>query len=60
MSEHGHEPVEQRSKIKLTRNAKGEPQWEISVITGTTTQELDEARKLAVAQWTALETELPT
>lgn len=46
--------VEQRSKIKLTRNAKGDPQWEISVVTGETDETLDLMRTQAVSQWNAL------
>lgn len=50
----GAEPVEARSKIKLTRNAKGDVQWELSVIEGATEAELDRLRQIAVAQYRAL------
>lgn len=58
MSEQDFQPLEQRSKIKLVRNAKGDPQWEISVLAGESDSVLDEARKQAIAQWNALNAEL--
>lgn len=54
----GHFEAPARSKIKLVRNAKGEAQWEISVVEGTSEEDLNQLRQLAVAQWQALETEL--
>jgi hypothetical protein len=54
VSDQETEGREQRSKIKLTRNAKGDPQWEISVLAGESDTALDEARRQAVAQWNAL------
>lgn len=53
-----HEPVESRSKIKVTRNAKGDPQWEISVVDGVTREEIERIRSLAVEQHQALVREL--
>ena len=50
--------VEQRSKIKLTRNAKGDAQWEISVLAGEQDATLDAIREQAVAQYRALQKEL--
>lgn len=50
--------VEAKSKIKVVRNAKGEPQWEISVIAGETDDVLDKMRGQAVAQHKALEREI--
>lgn len=44
----------QVSKVKLVRNAKGDPQWEISVVEGASAQELDRLRLLAVDQHNAL------
>jgi hypothetical protein len=60
MSEHEIESgqFEQRSKFKVTRNAKGDPQWEISVVSGATQAEMDELRGIAVAQYRALEQDL--
>jgi len=58
MSERDFETPEARSRIKLTRNAKGDPQWEISVVAGTPEAELDEARRIAVEQWNKLYAEL--
>lgn len=59
MSTTEHDPqIEQRSKIKLTRNAKGDPQWEISVVADEQDATLDAMRAQAVAQWRALEMEL--
>lgn len=46
-------------KIKVVKNAKGSVQWEIQVVPGVTSEEMDELRKIAVAQWNALEAELP-
>lgn len=50
--------LEPRSKIKVIRNAKGDPQWEISVAEGSTPEELDRIRGIAVAQHLALVREL--
>ena len=49
---------EQRSSIKVTRNAKGDPQWEVKVVEGSTNESLDEIRRIAVNQYTALRVEL--
>lgn len=46
-----------RSRVKLTRNAKGQAQWEVSVAVGDALDALDQARQIAVAQWRALEAE---
>lgn len=55
--QHG-EPVEQRSKVKITRNAKGDPQWEVSVVDGVDPAEMARIRTLAVEQHKALVDEL--
>ncbi|MCL4836446.1 MAG: hypothetical protein KJ058_00585 [Thermoanaerobaculia bacterium] len=47
-----------RSKVKLTRNAKGDAQWEITVVVGDDVDALNEARRVAVAQWRELESDL--
>lgn len=47
-------PVEQRSKVKLIRNAKGYPQWEITVVAGDDLQTLNDLRVEALEQWRAL------
>ena len=60
MSSVEHEQIEQRSKFKVVRNAKGDPQWEISVISGATSEEMDALRAIAVAQYKALEQDLGT
>lgn len=61
MSEQEHEQqFEQKARVKVSRNAKGEAQWEISVPEGTNESVLDEARKIAVRQYDALEEELGT
>lgn len=52
------EPVESRSKIKITRNAKGDSQWEISVVDGVSREEIERIRGLAVEQHQALVDEL--
>lgn len=46
------------SRIKVVRNAKGDPQWEVSVADGATEEALDELRRIAVVQYKALLTEL--
>ena len=51
------EPL-QLSKVKLTRNAKQEAQWEISVVEGCDPVELDRLRDIAIAQYRALEAAL--
>lgn len=53
-----HEPVEQRSSIKVIRNAKGEAQWEVKVVEGSTGADLDALRSIAVTQHQALVREL--
>jgi len=60
MSEHEAESaqIEQRSKFKVTRNAKGDPQWEIGIVEGTTDETLNTMRRQAVEQYKALEQEL--
>lgn len=40
--------IEQKSRIKVTRNAKGDAQWEIAVVDGTTPEEMAAIRTLAV------------
>lgn len=57
-TEHEGGQLEQRSKIKVTRNAKGEPQWEISVVIGEDPVALARLREQAVEQHRALEREL--
>lgn len=55
----GGEPtVEQKCRIKALRNAKGEPQFEVSVVEGFDPAELERIRVAAVAQYQALAREL--
>lgn len=58
MSSTDYQPVEQKSSIKVTRNAKGEPQFEAKVVAGATEPELTELRRLAVDQYRQLTREL--
>jgi hypothetical protein len=58
MSASEHEPVEQKSTIKVTRNAKGEAQFEAKVVHGVTDDELADLRRQAVAHYNALNREL--
>lgn len=51
-------PAENKSKIKLIRNAKGDPQWEISVVEGTPPEEMERIRNLALREHRALLDEL--
>ena len=46
--------VEQKSSIKVSRNAKQEAQWEVRVVAGATTDELSALRRIAVEQHLAL------
>lgn len=55
--QHAGEP-EQRSSIKVVRNSKGDPQWEVKVVEGADAHELDRIRGLAVAQHNALREEM--
>lgn len=43
--------VEQRSSVKLTLNAKGDPQVEVRVYEGADAEELERIRRLAVQQF---------
>lgn len=47
-----------RSSVKVTRNAKGDAQWEVKVRVGDTEEQVVEAYKLAVKAHHALEAEL--
>jgi hypothetical protein len=49
---------EARSTVKISLNAKQDPQWEIKVVEGADPVELDRIRELAVAQHRALVREL--
>lgn len=48
MSDFGDQPLEQKSSVKITCNAKGEAQPEIKVYEGTDAAELERIRNLAV------------
>jgi hypothetical protein len=50
--------VESKSSVKVVRNAKGEPQWEVKVVVGDDESVLNDARRIAVAQYQALGREL--
>ena len=54
----GQDPVEARSMVKVTRNAKGDPQWEVSVVEGADETEIQRLRMIAVDAWRALERDL--
>lgn len=58
MSTPEYVPVEQKSSIKITRNAKREPQFEAKIVEGATDAELAELRRLAVHQYRELDREL--
>lgn len=57
-AESGEVQIEQRSSIKVTRNAKGEPQWEVKVVVGDELEKLDIVHDMAVAHYKQLEREL--
>lgn len=48
-------PVESRSKVKVARNAKGDAQWEVSVVEGTDVVAMNALRLIAVEQYRELE-----
>jgi hypothetical protein len=50
--------LEPRSSVKLTLNAKHDPQWEIKVLEGATTAEIERIRRIAVDQHNALMAQL--
>lgn len=56
--EHNGEPVEQKCRVKATRNAKGDAQFEVTVVEGFDPGELERIRLAAVAQYRALVREL--
>lgn len=47
-----------RSKVVISRNAKGDPQWTVQVVAGATEDDLNELRRIAIAQHQALLTEI--
>jgi hypothetical protein len=55
--EHEQAPQEQRSKIKVSRNAKGDPQWEITVLVGEEASAVGRAREIALEMHRAMEQE---
>lgn len=57
MSTPGQQQGEQRSSVKLVRNAKGDCQIEVKVYAGTTDVELDETRAQAVRVYRLVERE---
>jgi len=50
--------IEQRSSVKVTRNAKGDPQFEIKVVDGVDEAEMMRLQRIAVAHYWDLVTEL--
>jgi hypothetical protein len=58
MEDQQTQQYDQRSKIKVTRNSKGDPQWEATVVEGADPAELERIRGLAVEQYHALAREL--
>ncbi len=57
--QYADEPILSLSKVKLTRNAKGDAQWELSVVEGAEETEIVRLRDLAIAQYRALEAAFP-
>lgn len=58
MSAPEYPSVEAKSSIKVTRNSKGEPQFEAKVVSGATDEELTMLRRQAVHQYRELSREL--
>lgn len=56
--EHEQPAVEQKSSIKVTRNAKGDAQFEAKIVHGVTDGELADLRRQAVETWQALARDL--
>lgn len=56
--EHDGQVVEQKSSIKVTRNAKGDAQFEAKIVAGVTDGELNELRAKAVKTYQELAREL--
>lgn len=56
--EHNGEQVEQKCSIKVTRNAKGEAQWEAKVVEGFDPTELERVRLAAVELHRSLQRDL--
>jgi hypothetical protein len=52
--------TESKGSVKITRNAKGEPQFEVKVYTGETTADIACARQIALEQYEQLEASLTT
>jgi hypothetical protein len=46
-----------KSKVEISRNAKGDPQWRIVAVDGAT-DNIDVLRQIAVQQYLALERDL--
>jgi phosphotransferase system HPr-like phosphotransfer protein len=49
MSEHDNGQVEQKSSVKLSLNAKGDCQVEVKCYQGTTNDEMEATRQLAIS-----------
>lgn len=49
--------LESRSSVKITCNAKGDPQWEVKVYAGDSEADVEAARSLALAQYRDLQAE---
>lgn len=58
MSSPEYPAVEAKSSIKVTRNSKGEPQFEAKIVQGATDEELTILRRQAVNQYRELAKEL--
>lgn len=50
--------TESKGSVKISRNAKGEPQYEVKVYAGEPELLISSARQIAVSQYRALEDEL--
>lgn len=58
MSEHDYQPLEQKSSIKVSTTAKGDPQFEAKIVEGATDLELTNLRRQAVHHYRELRREL--
>jgi hypothetical protein len=46
--------TESKGSVKISRNAKGEPQFEVKVYVGESAEDLDPVREVAIGQYNAL------
>ncbi len=58
MTQPEQQEIVQRSSVKISRNAKGDAQWEIKVLVGESESDVIEARQIAIREYEAIRREL--